>query len=173
MYGRFDGDLDWSLKVGSQWTQSSNSYGSGLSGSVGASAHYYSLFGVTLDYADGWDDRTGPGRSASLGIELRPLFLPRFVLDRQRGPAWLDLTIDSLAVGFGGYFSGGTEQLEASHGVWLSAGAGVPVASAASGPWLEARYTLRASEWSTGTEATRHQILLYLSWHGFASLLAR
>jgi hypothetical protein len=95
VYGRFRGDTDISLKLGGMVRDS------GLAGSVGASIHYYSLLGITGDYSESLVADSLHARSASVGMELRPLFLPRWALGLERGPAWLDLALDSAAFGFG------------------------------------------------------------------------
>src|SRR6185436_3896601 len=94
VYGRLRGDTDASLKLGGLISHSQ------LSASVGASAHYYSLLGITGDYSESLDADAVQLRSFSLGTELRPLFLPRWLLGKEHGPAWLDLTLDSMCVGF-------------------------------------------------------------------------
>ena len=42
----------------------------------------------------------------TVGIDLRPLFLMRWSKDNEQGPAWLDLTIDSLTLSVGAQYVG-------------------------------------------------------------------
>jgi hypothetical protein len=159
VYGRFSGNTDLSLKLGGLISDSR------LAGSVGASAHYYSLIGVTGDYSESLVADAEHTRSFSLGAELRPLFLPRWALGLERGPAWLDLTLDSTCVGFGAYFAdAGTEQ-EDTRGVWLSFGVGAPVLGQAAGPWLELRLVRRFPDHDALGGEARNAMMFYLSWH--------
>ena len=159
VYGRFSGDTDISLKLGGMVRDS------GLAGSVGASAHYYSLLGVTGDYSESLVADSLHARSAAVGMELRPLFLPRWVLGLERGPAWLDLALDSAALGFGAYFTDAEAEGRGSRGAWLSLGAGVPLLGEAAGPWLELRALRRFPDPDALAAAAHNALFVYLSWH--------
>jgi hypothetical protein len=159
VYGRFHGDTDISLKLGGMVRDS------GLAGSVGASAHYYSLLGVTGDYSESLVADSLHARSAAIGMELRPLFLPRWVLGLERGPAWLDLALDSAALGFGAYFTDAEGEGRGSRGAWVSLGAGVPLLGEASGPWLELRALRRFPDPDALAAAAHNALFVYLSWH--------
>lgn len=163
MYGRFGGDTDISLKLGGMLRDE------GLSGSVGGSIHYYSLLGVTADYSESLVADAPDARSFSAGIEVRPLFLPRWALGLERGPAWLDLALDSLAAGFGAYFSDAELDGQNARGVWVSLGAGMPLLASASGPWLEVRALRRFPDQSTALDA-HNALFVYLSWHHILQL---
>jgi hypothetical protein len=167
VYGRFQGDTDISLKLGGMIRDA------GLAGSVGGSVHYYSLFGVTGDYSESLVADSLHARSASVGMELRPLFLPRWALGLERGPAWVDLMLDSAALGFGAYFTDAEAQERGSRGAWLSLGVGAPLLASASGPWLELRALRRFPDQNgLGTES-HNALLLYLSWHHVLQLAPR
>lgn len=159
VYGRFSGNTDLSLKLGGLISDSR------LAGSVGASAHYYSLLGVTGDYSESLVADAAHTRSVSLGTELRPLFLPRWILGLERGPAWLDLTLDSTCVGFGAYFTDAGTEREDTRGVWLSFGVGAPVLNQAAGPWLELRFVRRFPDHDALGGDPRNALMFYLSWH--------
>lgn len=159
VYGRFSGDTDISLKLGGMVL------GSGLAGSVGASMHYYSLLGVTGDYSEGLVADSLHARSASVGMELRPLFLPRWVLGLERGPAWLDLALDSAAFGFGAYFTDAEDEGRGSRGAWLSLGGGAPLWGEASGPWVELRALRRFPDPVARAAEAHNALFVYLSWH--------
>ncbi|MEO8183886.1 MAG: hypothetical protein ABI895_34105 [Deltaproteobacteria bacterium] len=164
VYGRLRGDTDASLKLGGLISHSQ------ISASVGASAHYYSLLGITGDYSESLDADAVQLRSFSLGIELRPLFLPRWLLGKEHGPAWLDLTLDSMCVGFGAYFSRAAAPFEHSRGVWMSLGVGIPVLGRANGPWLEVRQLRRWPDREMNSPEAHNALLLYLSWHELVQL---
>jgi hypothetical protein len=159
VYGRFHGDTDISLKLGGMVRDS------GLAGSVGASAHYYSLLGITGDYSESLVADSLHARSAAIGMELRPLFLPRWVLGLERGPAWLDLALDSAALGFGAYFTDAEAEGRGSRGAWVSLGAGAPLLGEASGPWLELRALRRFPDPDEVAPAAHNALFVYLSWH--------
>jgi hypothetical protein len=159
VYGRFRGDTDVSLKLGGMVRDA------GLAGSVGASMHYYCLLGITGDYSESLVADSQHARSAAVGMEVRPLFLPRWALGLERGPAWLDLALDSAAFGFGAYFTDAEAKSRGSRGVWLSLGLGAPLLGTASGPWLELR-ALRRFPDPNGRDAQAHNAaFVYLSWH--------
>lgn len=159
VYGRLGGNTDLSLKLGGLLSQSQ------FSGSVGFSAHYYSLVGATLDYSESLSGDAATLRSFSVGSELRPLFLPRWILGTERGPAWLDLTLDSVCVGFGAYFAHESPPRDNLRGVWLSLGLGVPIVGRADGPWLEVRELRRWPDRGANGLEAQNALLVYLSWH--------
>jgi hypothetical protein len=159
VYGRFGGNTDVSLKLGGMIQDS------GLAGSVGGSLHYYSLFGVTGDYSESLLADAVHTRSVSFGMELRPLFLPRWALGFERGPAWLDLTLDSAALGFGAYFNDTEDDERGTRGVWLSLGFGAPLLGDASGPWLELRALRRFPDHAAVAPEAHNALFVYLSWH--------
>ncbi|HTV19558.1 MAG TPA: hypothetical protein VMG12_12820 [Polyangiaceae bacterium] len=159
VYGRFRGDTDVSLKLGGMLRDS------GVAGSVGASVHYYSLLGVTGDYSESLVADSLHARSASVGMELRPLFLPRWVLGLERGPAWLDLALDSAAFGFGAYFTDAEADARGSRGAWLSLGFGAPLLGDASGPWVELRALRRFPDHEALGVDAHNALFVYLSWH--------
>ena len=168
VYGRFGGNIDWSVKVGGLY----DTRGIGASG--GFSLHYFSLVGVNGDLSSSRDGEAGaPRTSVSLGLELRPLFLPRWALGHQRGPEWLDLALDSVALGFGGYFGLLGEEPHRPRGFTVSTGAGLPLSPSASGPWLEVRAFRRFPDASPGTFRSHNGLFLYLGWHDFAQLGGR
>jgi hypothetical protein len=159
VYGRFQGDTDVSLKLGGMVRES------GLAGSVGASIHYYSLLGITGDYSESLVADSPHARSASVGMELRPLFLPRWALGLERGPAWLDLAVDSAAFGFGAYFTDADAEGRGSRGAWVSLGVGAPLWGDASGAWIELRALRRFPDPVAWGAEAHNALFVYLSWH--------
>jgi hypothetical protein len=159
VYGRFHGNTDLSLKLGGMLSHAS------FAGSVGASAHYYSTIGVVGDYSETLGTDSPHTRSISIGTELRPLFLPRWALGLERGPAWLDLALDSVSLGFGAFFMDAGSGLDDARGVWLSLGLGIPVLGDACGPWLELRELRRIPDHEIYGSEPHNALVLYLSWH--------
>lgn len=148
IYGRLDGDFDVSLRLGAEYENS-------LAPAFGGSLFYYGTLGIFVDHA------LGTGRSTqrtAVGVELRPLFLPRWDADLQRGPALLDLTLDSLALGVGVHLP---HEGSSNPGVQLSLGAGLPLFAQASGPWLEFKGVYRFPSAPENGAA----LFAFLSWH--------
>lgn len=142
VYGRLDGTLTLAASLGAELETSDPR------GALKLSAHYLWTAGVYARYSDafgGADER--PARVASLGLDVRPLFLPRFALDGERGPAILDLTLDSFSLNAGAYFA---EPLGKSfgdeRGFEAGLGFGVPLCGEARGAWIEARAERRFAD---------------------------
>lgn len=159
VYDRFDGDLDLGLALGAE-------FGSGRVAPVlRGTAHYFSVAGV---YALG-RVRAGNDSARSLlgvGVDLRPLFLPRWAKGFETGPAFFDLTLDSLSLSLGAFWAASLPRgPDAARGFEAALGFGVPLFSTAGGPWLEARGALRYP----GAEPREEAVLVALSWHGFVT----
>lgn len=135
-HGRFDGDLDLGLAAGGSLSLTSSDSGA----AARVNALWYFSAGPYVSYGERLRGERESKRRVGLGLELRPLFLPRWSLDLERGPALLDLTLDSLAISIGA-FAGAPRNgsFGDRRGVELGAGFGVPLLAEAPGPWLELR----------------------------------
>jgi hypothetical protein len=160
VYDRFDGDLDLGFALGAEF------------GSVGrvapalrASAHYFSIAGVYLSGRL----KTGADSAPSLfgaGVDLRPLFVPRWAKGYETGPDLLDLTLDSISLSLGAYWSEhASRSADSNKGFDAQLGFGLPLSATAGGPWLEARGALRYPNGALREEA----VIVALSWHGFVT----
>ena len=154
VYDRFDGDLDLGLGLGAELGSAGTA-----APALRASAHYFSIAGV---YATG---RVKAGHDSAssqfgAGVDLRPLFVPRWAKGYETGPGFLDLTLDSLSFSLGAFWAE-----HAGRGFDAQLGFGVPLLARAAGPWLEARGALRYPDAGAREEA----LLLLLSWHGFVT----
>jgi hypothetical protein len=148
VYGRLAGDFDVSLRLGGEYERS-------VAPAFGASLFYYWTLGIFVDHV--LDTAQSTQRTA-VGVELRPLFLPRWDADLQQGPAFLDLTLDSLALGVGAQLP---HEGPADPGPQVSLGMGFPLLARASGPWLELKGVYRfPSEPANGAA-----LFAFLSWH--------
>jgi len=160
VYGRFDGDLDLGLALGAEFGSAGHA-----APALRASAHYFSIAGV---YASGRikaGDESAPSLFG-LGVELRPLFMPRWAKGFETGPALLDLTLDSLCLSLGAFWAQrAAHATEANHGFDAELGFGIPLLATAAGPWLEARGALRYPDGARREQA----LILALSWHGFVT----
>lgn len=136
VYGRFDGDLTFTLGLGAELHD-------GARGAVIGRALYYHSFGLTVSYTDALGGDAVPKRVVSGLLELRPLFLPRWAYDLEWGRPLLDLTVDSLSLGAGVFVARRGDPTSTKAGLELSLGVGVPLFAKAEGLWLEARGFLR------------------------------
>ncbi|MFZ5889718.1 MAG: hypothetical protein ACOY0T_01505 [Myxococcota bacterium] len=152
VYGRFDGDLWLSLAAGVEWSH-------GVRPALTGRALYYQSAGLVLGYADAFDKDAFVRRDGFVGVELRPLFLPRWALDAQFQNAFLDLTLDSLSFGAGAYLAQTREQ-SSKAGVELFLGLGLPLLARAGGPWLDVRGFLRP-----GLDEATRGVSFSLSWY--------
>lgn len=149
VYGRFDGDVDLGAGVGVR------AAGPGVGPDVRLSAHFLSTVGLSADLT--WPVAGSKDWSLTAALDVRPLFLPRWALDLEQGPAFWDLLLDSVSVSAGPVLT----PLQAGRlGLSLEAGFGVPLSSHSQGAWLHVR---GASRWID--DRTHLGGLLVLSWH--------
>jgi hypothetical protein len=117
-------------------------------------------------YADAFaEPEQRAGRALSLGADVRPLFLPRFALNLEQGPALLDLMLDSVSLNIGPYFAQPSgRSFGGELGLDLGVGFGLPLSARASGLWLEARVQRRfpdedRAEWLFSASLSLHRVL--------------
>jgi len=160
VYGRFDGDLDLGLALGAEFGSAGR-----VAPALRGSAHYFSIAGVYVAGRIKASDQAAPSLFG-LGVDLRPLFVPRWAKGYETGPGFLDLTLDSLSLSLGAFWAQRVEHApEPNRGFDAQLGFGVPLAGTAAGPWLEARGALRYPDGASREEA----VILTLSWHGFVT----
>lgn len=135
-YGRFRGDTEWSVAAGVEAASAGPRFG------VHLAAHYFWMVGVYLESMTA----LGPREDRSLlggGVSFRPLFLPRFALDLEQGPARLDLFLDSLSLCMGPYSGTGKRGHFQRPGLATFLRAGFPLQTRAQGFWIDAQVGLR------------------------------
>lgn len=142
VYGRFEGDLLLSAGAGAGLAAGGPSF------AAEGRALFLSSVGPYLAYADGFGSE-GPdvARRLGAGVSVAPLFLARYASDAERGPAWLDLFVDSLALDAGVAWlapAGGT--LDETPGLELAVALAVPLGAHATGFFLEPRLALLLSD---------------------------
>ncbi|MDI1483219.1 hypothetical protein [Polyangium sp. y55x31] len=139
VYGRLDGDLDVRIGAGAAFARG------GPALAAHASLLYLSSAGFYVHYTDALGtDGPAVTRSIATGVVLEPLFLGRFATNLERGPARLDLVLDSFALGMGAFWEaprGGA--FSAEPGFEFSVGIGFPFFATATGPVLGVRGALR------------------------------
>jgi hypothetical protein len=170
VYGRFDGDLDLSVGAG----------GAIVRGASGAAAVARGLFlgtaGIYVAYNEAFEaTAASPPRSLVLGLGIRPLFLARWGNDLDRGPAVLDLTLDSITIDVGVLWSANEHRrFDERPGIEIALGTEVPILGEASGPWIGVRGALRwrAAELAASNDANPPllpALFLTLGWHFIAN----
>ncbi len=165
VYGRFEGDLDFGLGVGAELDDGD------VRGALRFSLHYFYAAGLYATYRDAFSDDAEVRRVLSLGVDMRPAFIPRWAKNMQQGPHFLDLALDSISVGLGAFWEEPRgRSFAADRGFETSLGFGIPLLGTASGPWLESRAQLAFR----GTESARPEFFFLLSAHALVlSPLAR
>jgi hypothetical protein len=142
-YGRIDGDLGLVLGAGATFAAGAPRPSAELR------VRYVDTAGVYLTYEDSFGARSAdPQRVFGTGLEVRPLFLGRWVTGNELGLRWPDLIIDSFGLEVGAFFQ---QPAGAAFGSrpGLSAGFGLelPLLGRASGPWIDIH---AAGRWSDG-----------------------
>jgi hypothetical protein len=142
VYGRFDANLTLDVAAGAELEAGEPR------AALKLSADYLSTAGVYGRYSDAFGTAEArPSRVASCGVQLQPLFLPRFAVDLERGPALLDLALDSLSLSAGAYFAQPDGRgFGDERGFETGLGFGLPLAARAQGLWLEARAERRFAD---------------------------
>lgn len=133
VYGRFDGDLDLGVGLGVRTAAP------GVGPNLRLTSHFLGTVGLSVDLT--WPVVEDRGWSLGTAFDFKPLFLPRWALDLEQGPAFWDLLLDSLSVSGGPVFHPGAADRV---GFGLEVGVAVPLFSHARGLWLNLR---GASRW--------------------------
>ncbi|HMJ11213.1 MAG TPA: hypothetical protein VK524_07380 [Polyangiaceae bacterium] len=165
VYGRFEGDLDFGLGLGAELDEGD------ARGTFRTSLHYFYTAGLYATYRDAFSDEAEVRRVFSLGVDMRPAFIPRWSKNMQQGPGFLDLALDSISLGLGAFWEQPQGRSFASdRGFETSLGFGVPLLGTATGPWFESRAQLAFR----GSESARPEFFFLLGFHALAlSPLAR
>lgn len=167
LYGRFDGDLELRAHAGAAFAAG----GPALAASM--AAVYLSSAGVYVHYTDALgSDAPRVTRSLAGGVHLQPFFLARYAFDVERGPAFLDLLVDSLALEMGAFWSAPRQSPWDDHpGLEVALDVALPLFPRASGPFIGVRGALR---WrptdfvagASGDAIDRGAVLsITLGWH--------
>ena len=166
-YGRVRGDVV--LVVGAGTVVAPR----GVRGEAELRARYLDSAGVFATYEDGASLASGvePGRVLSAGLELRPLFLFRWLQGKETGNPWFDLVVDSFGLEAGATLSQPSGEGFEQAGLQLGVGLEVPFLPSASGPWLGLHAGLRwsdnaiASGQVSDADDRSAYVAVTLSWH--------
>jgi hypothetical protein len=166
-YGRVEGDVTFVVGAGTVVAPR------GLRGAAELRARYLDAAGIFATYEDGalFGSGAEPGRVVSAGLEVRPLFLFRWLQGHETGIPRLDLVLDSFGIEMGwALFAPSGEGLGQS-ALQVGVGIDVPVTPRATGLWVGLHAGLR---WSDATLASGQvenaddrnaYLALTLSWH--------
>jgi hypothetical protein len=146
-YGRIEGDFSASVGVGATFGPRAPRAAADLR------LRYIQTAGIFVTYEDGplVGSSSDPRRAFAAGVELRPLFLARWLQGLETGMGHLDLTIDSLALELGAVFVEPPGRSFASRpGLQAGIGLQVPILPKASGPVIGVHGGAR---WSDATLA--------------------
>lgn len=159
VYGRFLGDMAWSLGLGGELDFSSTS----LRPQVRGALRFYQAVGVYAHFTQAVQTDDPWERGVSAGLLIEPLFLLRWPDNKQTGRALLDLTIDSLSLSVGATVIEPRSGNFADKAVFdLGLGFGVPLLGRANGLWLRPRGVLRLLD-----DTPQFVLQLGLEWQGF------
>jgi len=166
--GRVDGDIGVVAGVGVAVASG------GARAAAELRLRYLETAGVFATYEDGPLTGSGaePIRALAAGLELRPLFLFRWLEGFESSRARLDLALDSMGLEVGAALqqpSGGA--FASAPGLQVGLGIELPVLASATGPWIGLHGTLRWSDAALATGQVRGAddrsaiLAITLAWH--------
>jgi hypothetical protein len=166
-YGRVDGDVDVVAGVG------------GVVAKPGVRAlgelrlRYLESAGVYATFEDAGvlSSPSEPRTVFVAGLELRPLFLYRWLRGHETRRVWFDLALDSFGLDLGAMFEQPAGSGFASRrGLEVGVGIELPILGRASGPWFEIRGAVRWSDAALGSgiegaDDLQAVLAVTLAWH--------
>jgi hypothetical protein len=167
-YGRVQGDLTLVLGLGATVAEG------GVRAEGELRVRYLESLGVFAAYEDGppVDAAAEPARLLVGGLEVRPLFLYRWLQGKEMSRAWLDLAIDSFGVELGAFAMQpqGTP-FGSQAGVQAGLGIELPLMADATGLWIGLHGGVRWSESElttgvvNGPDDRSAFLSITLAWH--------
>jgi hypothetical protein len=167
-YGRLEGDLTLVAGLG------------GVAAPRGPRAEgelrlrYLESLGVFGSYEDGatFGSRAEPGRIVAVGLEVRPLFMSRWLTGNESEEARFDLVADSLGLELAATWSQPAGEGFASRGgLQLGLGVEMPLLVQATGPWIGVHAGLRWSDAALASGAVQTAddraafVSITVAWH--------
>jgi hypothetical protein len=167
-YGRIEGDVAFVFGAGITVAPRAPR------ATLDARIRYLETVGLFFDYEDAtifsWDSE--PRRVLAGGVEVRPLFLGRWLTGYELARGRLDLMLDSIGLELGGVL---TQPIGASFssraGVQAGLGFEVPILAQATGPWLGFHGGVRWSDSAISDGASDSPVdratflSITLAWH--------
>lgn len=164
-YGRVEGDATLAFGLGATLTPR------GVSGAIDFRLRFLETAGVYVSYDEGFGGPAEPTRVLTTGIELRPVFLSRWLTDSELGIPYLDLFFDSFGLELGAAIAQ-PKMGDFADRVALQAGIAfeIPILPRANGPWIGLHGGARFSDKGLSRElqAPLEQsgyLTLTLAWH--------
>ena len=167
-YGRIQGDL--AIVGGAGITVAPR----GPRGTFDARVRYLETIGFFASYEDAalLGSGSDPARVFSAGLELRPLFLGRWLTGNETGLGRVDLMLDSIGVELGAVFAQPVGlSFTARPGAQAGLGFEIPLLAEATGPWIAFHGGLRWSDaalsYGTVDSALDREafVSVTLAWH--------
>ncbi len=166
-YGRINGDIEVVGGVGGVVAPR------GLRAEAEARLRYLDSAGIfaTIEDAGVLGSRSEPRTVMVAGLELRPLFLFRWLKGHETRRPWLDLAVDSIGLDLGAMFEQPSGQgFGARRGLEFGLGIELPLLTRASGPWMDVRGALRWSDAALGSgvegaDDLQAVLEITIAWH--------
>jgi hypothetical protein len=139
---------------------------------------YLETAGLFATYEEGsaFGSASEPQRAVMMGLEVRPLFLVRWLRGHEFEQARADLTLDSIGFELGAFLQQPAGAgFASSRGMEVGVGIELPILERATGPWIGLRGTLRwsdatlASGFVEGADGRQATLTLTLAWHQILS----
>lgn len=142
-YGRIDGDMAAQIDAGA------GVIGNRAVGLVTGTMRYLQTAGLYTTFAHQLKQpprvRDSAPWSWSVGVELKPLFMPRFLSDLQSDTPVLDLFVDSFSMRFG-LVTSHRGPMSQQPGFEAAIAIGLPLTKHATGPWISTSAAMRWSQ---------------------------
>lgn len=167
-YGRVEGDVVVVLGMGAVVAPR------GLRAAAEVRLRYLETAGLYATYEDAnpLASASEPRRLLATGLEVRPLFLFRWLKGHEGDRPWLDLALDSIGLELGAIFEqpAGAD-FASQRGIEVGLGVELPLGVRASGLWIRVRGGLRWSETALaagvvdGANDQQAILSVTLAWH--------
>jgi hypothetical protein len=167
-YGRLGGDVTLVAAAGGVIA----SGGPRIEGEL--RVRYLESAGIFATYEDGSfaGASADPQRVLAAGLELRPLFLARWLKGHETAQPLLDLTVDSIGLELGAtVLQPARASFGARSGIEVGLGVEVPLAARADGPWVGVHGGVRwsdealASARVNGASDREGYVAVSIAWH--------
>src|SRR5258708_32226005 len=146
----------------------------GPGGEAEPGVRYLDTAGLFATYEDGplLGSAAEPRRVLATGLEVRPLFLFRWLKGHETPRAWIDLALDSIGLELGAAFQQPTgTSFDERPGLQLGGMLEIPIVGRATGPWLAVHGGARWSDGAlaggstAGSDDRSLYLTIGLAWH--------
>ncbi|WP_394847738.1 hypothetical protein LZC95_09780 [Pendulispora brunnea] len=165
-YGRIEGDLSFVFGLGATFGPRAPR------GAVDVRLRYLDTIGMFATYEEGFGGAAEPRRVLATGVELRPLFIARWLQGRELDSPRLDLAIDSFGLELGAFFAHPVgDTFGSRRGLQAGLGLELPILAQANGPWIGLHGGVRWSDDALGGAPLRGPsdraayFTVTLAWH--------